>query len=380
MEKKGCGIICEYNPFHLGHKYQLEMAKNVCDYTVCVMSGDFVQRGEAAFQQKSVRAKNACNNGADIVLELPFPYSSFGAEGFAYKGVEILTKSGLCSHIMFGSECGDANVLKDIATLLCKDGFYDRVVGEQKKEKSLSFAKARQLIVEKELGKEYAEVLDNPNDILGVEYIKAIIRQGSNLEPVPIKRTTPRGGFDETFASSSYIRKNLSDKENGDFAKSRLPENYDFSGIYNGVDRFYETMLINLAMKNESDYENILEVPKDFGSTIAQYAMKSENYDELCQNLCGKTITQSKVKRMLLFCFFGVEKERYCDKAEYTQVLALSELGAKMLKKYRDESDIVIASRIKDIKNNDKAYEQYSFSRLAGEIFEKCCRNCQTEK
>lgn len=372
MENKGCGIICEYNPFHLGHKYQLEKAKELCDFTVCAMSGDFVQRAEAAFQKKEVRAKNACDNGGDIVLELPFPYSCLGAEGFAHKGVELLTKSGLCSHIMFGSECGDVNVLTDIAKVLSGDGFYGSVVNRQKAEKDLSFARARQLEIESILGRDYAMVLENPNDILAVEYIKAIIKQKSCLLPVPLKRSTPRGGFDESFASSSYIRENLL-LGNSEFAKSRLPENYDFTGIIENVENFYKIMLVSLAMKDPKELEKIAEVPKGYGYTIVSQARKSKDYDELCKSLCSKTMTLSKAKRMLLFCFFGVTKEECVRDVQYTRVLCLSDMGREMLKKYREDSEIIIASRIKDIKSNDKALESFNRSMLAGDILEKCC-------
>lgn len=371
-ENRGCGIICEYNPFHLGHKYQLEKALELYDFTVCVMSGDFVQRGEAAFQKKEIRAKNACASGADIVLELPFPYSSFSAEGFAYKGIEVLTKSGLCSAVMFGSECGDVKVLTDIATLLSKDEFYLKVLTEQKNQGNLSFARARSLVVEKEMGTDYAHILDNPNDILGAEYIKAIIKQKSPLVPVPLKRSTPRGGFDENFASSSFIRKTLFDEENGEFAKSRLPEDYDFSGIRENTDDFYRLMLVSLAMKKPQELENILEVPKGAGYKIVDSARRAKNFDELCGMICGKTYTLSKVKRMLLFAFFGITKDVYFEKMEFTQVLALSENGAAKLKKYREFSEIVIASRVKDIKQNGRALRCYNRSRLASEVLEKC--------
>ena len=371
-ENRGCGIICEYNPFHLGHKYQLEKALELYDFTVCVMSGDFVQRGEAAFQKKEIRAKNACASGADIVLELPFPYSSFSAEGFAYKGIEVLTKSGLCSAVMFGSECGDVKVLTDIATLLSKDEFYLKVLTEQKNQGNLSFARARSLVVEKEMGADYAHILDNPNDILGAEYIKAIIKQQSPLVPVPLKRSTPRGGFDENFASSSFIRKTLFDEENGEFAKSRLPEDYDFSGIRENTDDFYRLILVSLAMKKPQELEKILEVPKGAGYKIVDSARRAKNFDELCGMICGKTYTFSKVKRMLLFAFFDITKDVYFEKAEFTQVLALSENGAAKLKKYREFSEIVIASRVKDIKQNGRALRCYNRSRLASEVLEKC--------
>ncbi len=372
MENRGCGIICEYNPFHKGHAYQLSKAKEICEFTVCAMSGDFVQRGEEAFQDKKVRAKNAMTNGADIVLEIPFPYSCFGAEGFARKGVEILSASGLCSHLLFGSECDNVNVLTDIANCMSDASFYGKVLEEQKKEKSLSFARARQALIEKTMGADYASVLDNPNDILGVEYIKSIKALGSKLIPVTLKRSTPRGGFDDTFASSSYIRGALSADERDEFALSRLPENYDFGGIYKGKDEFFRSVHLAMMMKKPQELENILEVPQGYGHVIVKAAHGTKDFDELCSAVSGKTMTVSKAKRMLLFAFFGIEKNVYHEKAAYSFVLALSKLGSGMLKKYREESKIILASRAKDIKDSEEAQRQFDRSLLAGKVLEKC--------
>ncbi len=372
MEKKGCGIICEYNPFHKGHAYQLSKAKEEFPFTVCAMSGDFVQRGEAAFQDKRVRAANAVSNGADIVLEIPFPFSCFGAEGFARKGVEILSESGLCSHLLFGSECDDVKALSDIARQISKEGFYGKVVEMQKKEKCLSFARARQALIERTMGSDYSALLDNPNDILGVEYIKAIISLESGLVPVTVKRSTPRGGYDDEFASSSYIRNALMADEQDSFAISRLPDNYSLEGIYRGKDAFLKNVHTAMMMKNPEELEKILEVPGGYGYVIVKAAQKAQSFDELCSLVSGKTMTLSKAKRMLLFSFFGIEKSVYNEKASYSFVLALSEKGSTMLKKYRDDRKIILASRAKDIKESDEALRQFNRSCLAGKVLEKC--------
>jgi len=372
MEKRGCGIICEYNPFHNGHKYQLEKAKELCPFTVCAMSGDFVQRGEPAFQEKEVRAKNACENGGDIILEIPFPFSCFGAEGFARSGVQLLSDSRLCSHIMFGSECADIEVLTDIARFLSKDGFYSKVIDRQKKQGNLSFASARESVVERELGKAYSDVIKNPNDILAVEYIKAIIKLESPLIAVPLKRSTPRGGFDDDFASSGYIRKCI---ENGGSTQSIsrfMPENCSMDNIFRGSDALKKAIHIGLLTKNAAMLENILEVPKGYGYTIEECALKAQSFDEMCRLLSGKKVTEGKIKRMLLFSFFSIEKEVYNERITYSSVLALSETGRKMLKKYRDESSLIIASRIGDIKADLAAFSAYMRSRRASEVLKKC--------
>ena len=365
---KGTGIVCEYNPFHKGHAYQIQTLKSMgAEFIVCAMSGDFVQRGEAAFQDKLVRAKNAVENGADIVLEIPFPFSSLGAEGFASAGISILENSGLCSSFGFGSECASVEKLSRIASVLDED-FREQAVNMQKDEPNLSFALARQKLLGQKLSKEYADIAANPNDILGIEYIKA----NKTLTPIAIKRETPRGGCDEAFASSSYIRHNLFDEENRQSVIQRLPDSYSFDGIYKNSDLFYKHMLLSLMQKTPDELSGIAEVNTGSEYSIIKNASKAQSYGELLNLLSSKTYTDAKIRRMLLFSFFGVTKAMAKAVPLYTQVLATSEKGRQMLKKYREDRRIIVASRVADIKKNDNAFLQYSFSRKASEVLEKC--------
>ena len=136
---KGTGIVCEYNPFHNGHAYQIRKLKEMgAKFIVCAMSGNFVQRAEPSFQDKIIRAENAVKNGADIVLEIPFPFSSMSAEGFAMAGVSILENSGLCSSFGFGSECADEEKLSKVAKVLDKS-FHKKVLELQKTNPSLAY-------------------------------------------------------------------------------------------------------------------------------------------------------------------------------------------------------------------------------------------------
>lgn len=366
--ERGTGIVCEYNPFHKGHAYQIESVKNMgAEFVVCAMSGDFTQRGEPSFQDKYVRAENAVRNGADIVLEIPFPFCSLGAEGFAMAGVSILENSGLCSDIAFGSECADVSKLIKIADLLDKS-FYKSVIQKQKESPSLSYASARETLISEKLGKENADIIRNPNDILAVEYIKAM----TFLSPIAVKRTTPRGGFDENFASSSYIRRTFFEDGNRNAALGGLPENYSFEKIYDGNGVFYTHLLLSLMQKTPEYLSEIAEVSGGLEHSIVTNAAMSENYDELCRLLASKTLTDAKIRRMLLFAFFGVTKKMAKDVPHYTAVLAVSDVGRKMLKKYAGDRRIVVASRIAEIKKDKEAKEQYDFARKAYEVVEKC--------
>ncbi len=368
---KGTGIVCEYNPFHNGHAHQIKTLKDMgASFIVCAMSGGFVQRGEPAFQDKSVRAKNAVENGADIVLEIPFPFSSLGAEGFARAGISILENSGLCSSFGFGSECADVGKLSAVASLLGGD-FYKRVIELQKDEPNLSYASAREMLVEKELGREYADTITRPNDILGVEYLKA----NKGLVSIAVKRETPRGGFDENFASSSYIRKNIFDSENSIFARKNMPENCSLEGITRNFAPFYNYLHISLMQRTPSELSDIAEVSTGSEHAIIKNAAKAESYEELLSLLSSKTLTDAKIRRMLLFSLFGVTKQMSKSTPLYTQVLAASEKGRKMLKKYAEDRKIIVASRVAEIKQSQEAFLQYSFARRAEEVFARCITN-----
>lgn len=365
---KGTGIVCEYNPFHKGHAYQIHRVKEMgASFVVCAMSGDFTQRGEPAFQDKYVRAENAVKNGADIVLEIPFPFCSMSAEGFASAGISILENSGLCTSFAFGSECADAQRLSAVANLLDKD-FHKQVITLQKEKPNLSYASARQMLVGEKLGQGYAGLLDNPNDILGIEYLKA----NKTLCPIAIKRETPRGGYDENFVSSSYIRKNLFDSENGQIARSGLACDVSLDGIYADNGMFYNHLLLSLMQKKPEQLRGIAEVPSGSEYSIVRCAKKAESYDGLCSLLASKTFTDAKIRRMLLFSLLGVTKSQASEKPLYTEVLAASETGRKMLKKYAEDRQMLVASRASQIKESKEALAQYEFSLLASRLVEKC--------
>ena len=365
---KGTGIVCEYNPFHNGHKYQIEKIKSMgASVVVCAMSGDFTQRGEPAFQDKHIRAENAVRNGADIVLEIPFPFSSMSAEGFAKSGISVLENSGLCDSFAFGSECADVEKLQKIADALTP-AFHKEVIALQKNEPNLSYASAREKLVCRTLGNEFANILKNPNDILGIEYLKA----NKSLVPIAIKRQTPRGGYDDNFVSSSYIRNNLFCEETRTVATNGLPKENCLDGICKNESEFRHYMLVSLMQKTPLLLSDISEVPRGCEHSIIKNAIKAESFEELCGLLASKTLTDAKIRRMLLFSVFGVTKEMARSTPLYTEVLAASEKGHKMLKKYTDDRRIIVASRVAEIKKDKAAKEQYDFARLAAEVVDKC--------
>ena len=205
------GIISEYNPFHRGHAWQIgELRRRLGAETavVCAMSGSFVQRGDFAVMRTHARAEAAVRGGADLVLELPLPWAIASAEGFAAGGVGVLAATGAVDTLVFGSECGDTETLKAVAAALESESFAAYL--RQGLQEGVSFAAAREAAARKLLG-EKAAVLAQPNDILGVEYCKAIARQAAALMPLALPRrgVGHDGGAAEGFASASRIRELL---------------------------------------------------------------------------------------------------------------------------------------------------------------------------
>ena len=202
------GVICEYDPFHLGHRWMLEQLHRQGP-VVCAMSGCFTQRGEFAAVNKFARAEMAVRNGADLVLELPTPWAVSGAERFARGGVELLKKTGLVTHLAFGSECGNLEALRRVEACLSGESFQETL--RRRLEGGETFARCRQAAVEELLDPRDAALLSQPNNILAIEYLKALRRADLPMEPITFpRRGGPHdGGAADGIASASHIRRLL---------------------------------------------------------------------------------------------------------------------------------------------------------------------------
>ena len=202
------GIIVEYNPLHSGHLRLLEAGRAALGpdtAMVCVMSGNFVQRGDFALLRKHARARAAVESGADLVLELPLPWAVSSAEGFAAGGVQALAATGVVEHLLFGSECGDVSALERVAAALLAPSFRDRL--REVLPGAVSFAAARQRALTGLLPEEDAALLESPNNILGIEYCKALLGQNAPLRPVTIRREG--SAHDGALAPVSYTHLTL---------------------------------------------------------------------------------------------------------------------------------------------------------------------------
>lgn len=383
-----CGIICEYDPFHTGHAYQISEVKRLLgSEVVCAMSGSFTQRACPSCMDKEKRASNAVKNGADVVLEIPFPFSSLSANGFAKAGVTILANSAMCSHIAFGSESADLALLSETAKILSDGGFEKKLRAFQKSNPSLSYARARCILISDLYGEKYARLLEAPNDILAVEYLRANLELGSPLIPVAIKRTTQRTGRNDRFASSSYIRNAVLQNKSGKIISEMpcenvsdnvneisqfLPYEVSLEDFYTDNSLFEKIMQVCIMTKNPKELEGLAEIPRGSGYALVKNAYECETFSEFLKMLSTKSYTNAKIRRMVLFGFAGVGANFLKDAPLYTQLLAYSDKGRALLAKTRKNRKIIVASKISNIKHSQGAFCQYTQARRMEEILKKC--------
>ena len=218
---KVLGIIAEYNPFHNGHLYHIEQSKELVnpDYTVCIISGNFVQRGNVSIIDKWSKAEMAINAGANLVIELPTIYSTSSAENFAEGCIKILDSFKLDTVLSFGSECGDINTLNKFAEILSKEPQEYKSLLNHELQTGISYPKAREnaLLMYVNDIRKYANTLSSPNNILGIEYLKAIKKLKSNILPLTVKRNAVDHDSEEiieNYASSTHIRELLCENKN----------------------------------------------------------------------------------------------------------------------------------------------------------------------
>ena len=209
------GIVCEYNPFHNGHLYHLNESKKITssDYSVAIISGNFTQRGEPSIVNKWLKTEMALKSGVDLVIELPVVYSISSAENFAHGAIKILDSLNIVDYLSFGSECGDISVLDDIVDVLIAEPKAYTTLLSHELSKGISFPKARENALMMYLGniRRFANILSAPNNILGIEYLKALKKQNSMIRPIALKRKEANHNDNlfspsSAFSSASAIR------------------------------------------------------------------------------------------------------------------------------------------------------------------------------
>lgn len=346
-------VICEYNPFHFGHEYQLSQIKKAGGSVTAVMSGDICQRGEAAIADKYERAKAALRGGADLVLELPFPYSCAGAEKFAFGAVDIISRLGFIDKLSFGSECGDAELIKATAKNVLSAEF-ERALRENMKANS-----------ERPYGTVYFEtyrdvfgddgIFDGSNNILGVSYASEIIKRDISIELSTVKREGQSyGGDGEGMASATSVREAISSK-GIEAVREMLPQySYEIlrSEFENGrlvdMEGYFTVFASFLRTRSAQDIVAFAENDMGIASRLIKAGNEAHSMAELYALAQTKKYSLSRLRRALLFSYFGVTKEMLCVPPTYTVLLAANDKGRELLSVARKKADIPIITKPAD--------------------------------
>lgn len=339
MDRKLVSVICEYNPFHFGHLYQMERLRSDFDAVVCIMSGNIVQRGSLAVADKYLRARTALNSGANLVLELPLPWCSASAKDFASAGVRIAQAIG-SDYLAFGIE-EDQETLLQMHSFMQSENFCKLLSEERENCKNLSYPQLLSRIMEKHLGDKVKEALAKPNNILGLEYLSAL--QGTGIIPYGIKRNTE-------FLSSSQIRQK-SDGEamidslpqsSAEILKSQLSISFPADG--KKLDSFFIGTLRSIAHSGNS-LGNLYAVTDDLARKILTAAMKVSSVDELVELCHDKIYTDARIRRAVNSMVFGIHAEKLACPPPYTCVLAADGVGCEILKKAKNNDILDIITK-----------------------------------
>lgn len=347
------GIIAEYNPFHTGHEYHIARSRELlgADSTViCVMSGDFVQRGEAALYSKFARAEAACRCGADLVIELPLPWALSSAEGFARGAVGLLGALG-ATHLSFGSECGDVQRLERIAENLIDPAVNAEISRELNENANNSYASARQTVLARRLGDE-AKLIEQPNNILAVEYLKAIYEQRLDITPMTVQRIG--SGHDMTGdigpKSASELRRMILSGEKVD---NYIPKNaLDVYSREESLGRqamsrdFHETAILSrLRMFGENYYNSLPDSGGGLGSRLYKAAHEEATLDGILAAVKTKRYALSRIRRMCLCAALCVKKGAADGTPPYARVLAANSRGCEYLRVLSKDPTIPVVTK-----------------------------------
>ncbi len=359
---KVSAIIAEYNPFHNGHKYHIEQTKRLTDdsFVMVIMSGNFVQRGEPAIIEKRERAKMALSAGADLVVELPVPWATASAERFARGAVYIAAQAGIVDYLSFGCESEDIAVLEQIARIL-NDNVYSREIKDYYDAKMCSYAEARSSVVNTVLGKDCTELMLKPNNILAIEYIRALQSFKSPIKPIGVTRQAV--SHDSAIAQSGFTSamniRNLI--KTGREYESFVPATtYDilrtaqtdnrFPSLYS---RLETAVLADLRRKTPADFANVPDIAEGIENRILEAAKSSINLNDVFDKVKTKRYAHARIRRIILSSFLNITQSDVSSLPPYIRVLGLNDNGRQILKEMKSKYFFPIIMKYSDMKYLD---------------------------
>lgn len=371
------GLVAEFNPFHNGHRYLVDSLKAQGENTItAVMSGSFVQRSECACISPYERVQMALGNGVDLVLSLPVPYATASAERFAAAGVEVLNATGVVDAIGFGSECGSKALIINCAKALSEpllSEYIDKYLGE-----GVSFPEARQRALREMCGEELSSVIATPNDILGVEYTKAVIRNNYDIDIFPVKRI----GVDhdsaelcENVCSASALREMM--KNDGEFqffmpsaSREILVSSMEQRKAPADFKRLEGAVLYKLRAMNVEDFSLLPDVSEGLEHRIYSAVRSATTLDEILEKIKTKRYTRSRLRRIILCAFLDIRKADVLIPMPYVRVLGFNEKGAELLKKAKGKATLPLVTKSSDIKAlGEDAQRVFSLECRARDLF-----------
>ena len=351
------GIIAEYNPFHEGHAYQIQKAKEQCgaEFAVVVMNGDFVQRGEPAIFDKYTRTKEALVGGADLIFELPVRFGLSSAGDFAMGGILALNALPFVTHLCFGTETGDLTPLLQAATFLCDEPDSYRTRVKHFVKQGILYPKARSLALAAESGLP-TETWDSPNNILGLEYCVALQKLHSKIKPFTIRREGQGYHDNDTpalsdFPSATFLRKQI--------RKAGEKENLSLSDF---------SSLIGYSLLTAKDLCRIKDITPDLSDRIRNELPKYREINEFVKTIKNPSLTTGRIKRSFFQCLFDIEKEE--PVMPYLRVLGMKKEASSLLSQKENASCQILTKLAFDVpKMDDTAKKLFAKDLLASDLY-----------
>lgn len=373
---KVLGIIAEYNPFHNGHLLHLTKSKEEtgAEYSICIMSGNFVQRGNTSIVNKWVKTEMALNSGIDLVLELPTVYSISSAENFAEGAIKLLNSLKIVDTVSFGSENSDIDILNRISGILYEEPKqYVEFLNEELK-KGLSFPKARENAILLYLNdQKYSNILNQPNNTLAIEYLKALKKYKSHIMPIAIKREKAFYNSNcivDEYASATAIRNMIVNNQFNDIRKvmPRLAYDLLMQEIENNqyvidISKFEKEILYSIRRLSTADLKKFPEVNEGLENAIKNAANSCNTLVELINIIKSKRYTQTRIQRILLYILLNItKKDMYISRktVPYARILGYSPKGKELISEiYNANPKITLITSVKNFfdSSNNKTYK-----------------------
>lgn len=381
---KVAGIIAEYNPFHCGHAYLAQKARESgATHVVAVMSGNFVQRGAPAVFDHGTRTRAALLNGIDLVLQLPSVYAASPAQSFARAGVEILDGTGFVDELVFGSECGDISGIIDAAEALDSDKL--KPLLDEELKKGVSFATARENALRK-ISPEGADIIKSPNNILGVEYVSAIKRLDSRIKPVTFGRLGAEHDSREfcgNIASASYIRELLEGEEWKKFVPENTVDIYKNAAVAD-IGRIETAVLYRMRTADAETLSKTPDISEGIENRIISAASEAKSLSELYSLAKTKRYSHARIRRIILNYFLGITADDPALSVPYIRVTGFNERGAELIRKAKETAQLPVITKAADVASlGENAQRIFSLECKAGDVFALCfdeIQPCGNEK